>query len=174
MLPPFVAKVGVFVNPSAEEVLRAIDGAGNPVESVRHLNFDLGLAKQQSEENPVYYLQYAHARIASIIRNAESQGIDPHAAGKYALLKEAEEIGLLKELTMFPDIVESCAATFEPHRLAEYLHTVAGAYHKFYHEHRVLGDDRDLTAARIALCLATKTILANGFAILGITAPEKM
>ena len=139
-----------------------------------HLNFDLGLAKQQSEENPVYYLQYAHARIASIIRNAESQGIDPHAAGKYALLKEAEEIGLLKELTMFPDIVESCAATFEPHRLAEYLHTVAGAYHKFYHEHRVLGDDRDLTAARIALCLATKTILANGFAILGISAPEKM
>ncbi|HEU0046064.1 MAG TPA: DALR anticodon-binding domain-containing protein, partial [Nitrososphaera sp.] len=139
-----------------------------------HLNFDLGLAKEQSEENPVYYLQYAHARIASIVRNAESQGIDPKVAARYELLKEAEEILLLKELTNFPDMVESCAASHEPHRLAEYLHVVAGAYHRFYHQHRVLGDDRDLTAARIALCLATKTILANGFAILGITAPEKM
>ncbi len=139
-----------------------------------HLNFDLKLAKEQSEENPVYYLQYAHARIASIIRNAESQQIDPNVTANYALLKASEEMTLLKKLTTFPDMVESCAVTYEPHRLAEYLHDVAGCYHKFYHEHRVLSDDRDLTAARIALCLATKTVLANGFAILGITAPDKM
>lgn len=139
-----------------------------------HLNFDLKLAKEQSEENPVYYLQYAYARIAGIIRNAESQGIDPNVPATFTLLKKSEEIALLKKLTGFPDMVESCAASFEPHRLAEYLHEVAGSYHKFYHEHRVLGDDRDLTAARIALCLATKTVLANGLAILGITAPEKM
>ncbi len=139
-----------------------------------HLNFDLGLAKEQSEQNPVYYLQYAHARIASIIRNAESQGIDTRSTMDYSQLAQPEELDLIKLLSEFPDTVESCAVTFEPHRLAEFLLEVAGSYHKFYHVHRVLTDDKDLTAARIALCLATKTILANGFAIIGITAPEKM
>ena len=71
-------------------------------------------------------------------------------------------------------MVESCASSFEPHRLAEYLHELAGFFHKFYHVHRVVTEDKRLTAARIALCLATKTVLANGFAILGISAPEKM
>ncbi|MBI4810718.1 MAG: hypothetical protein HY800_04620 [Ignavibacteriales bacterium] len=80
----------------------------------------------------------------------------------------------MKLLSQYPDMVESCAATYEPHRLAEHLHAVAGSYHKFYHEHRVVGDDLNMTAARITLCLATKTVLANGFAILGINAPEKM
>ena len=90
-----------------------------------HLNFDLGLAKEQSEQNPVYYLQYAHARIASIVRNAESQGFDTATAPDLSLLKEEEEMGLIKMLVAFPDMVESCATTFEPHRLAEYLHEVA-------------------------------------------------
>lgn len=139
-----------------------------------HLNFDLALAKQQSEENPVLYLQYAHARIASIIRNAESQGIHSTGGTNEGLLCQPEEISLMKTLAMFPDLVESCAATYEPHRLAEYLHEVAGAYHKFYHHHRVLSDDAALTQARITLCLGTKIVLANGFAILGISAPEKM
>jgi arginyl-tRNA synthetase len=139
-----------------------------------HLNFDLKLAKEQSEENPVYYLQYAHARIASIIRLAESKGVDLSKSYDLSLLNQPEEISLMKLLSQFPDMVESCAATYEPHRLAEYLHDVAGSYHKFYHEHRVVGDDLNMTAARIALCLATKTVLANGFAILGINAPEKM
>ncbi|MBI1804002.1 MAG: arginine--tRNA ligase [Ignavibacteriae bacterium] len=139
-----------------------------------HLNFDLGLAKEQSEQNPVYYLQYAHARIASIIRNAESQGIDVNVPADLSLLAAEEELGLIKMLVNFPDMVESCAASFEPHRLAEYLHDVAGSFHKFYHVHKVLTDDRALAVARCALCLATKTVIANGFAILGITAPEKM
>ncbi|MBI5020395.1 MAG: arginine--tRNA ligase [Ignavibacteriales bacterium] len=139
-----------------------------------HLNFDLKLAKEQSEENPVYYLQYAHARIASIVRLAESKGVDLSKSCDLSLLTQTEEISLIKLLSQFPDMVESCAVTYEPHRLAEYLHDVAGSYHKFYHEHRVVGEDLKITASRIALCLATKTVLANGFAILGIHAPEKM
>jgi arginyl-tRNA synthetase len=139
-----------------------------------HLNFDLSLAKEQSEQNPVYYLQYAHARIASIVRLAESQGISVTATPDVSLLTQPEEIVLIKLLTQFPDMVESCAVTFEPHRLAEYLHDVAGGFHKFYHAHRVVTEDRGLSAARIALCLGAKIVLANGFAILGITAPEKM
>lgn len=139
-----------------------------------HLNFDLNLAREQSEENPVYYLQYAHARIASIIRHAEQQGVRLSASPDLTLLTQPEERSLMKLLVSFPDMVESCAATYEPHRLAEYLHEVAGEFHKFYHEHRVVTDDANLTSARLALCHATKTVLANGFSILGITAPEKM
>lgn len=139
-----------------------------------HLNFDLKLAKEQSEENPVFYLQYAHARIASIIRLAESRGVDLNKGPDLSLLKEKEEISLMKLLSEFPDVVDSCASTYEPHRLAEYLHDAAGSYHKFYHEHRVVGDDLEVTSARVALCLATKTVLGSGFAILGISAPEKM
>jgi arginyl-tRNA synthetase len=139
-----------------------------------HLNFDLGLAKTQSDENPVYYLQYAHARIASIIRYAESEGVDITTPADLKLLNKPEEIDLMKQLEQFPDIVESCALTFEPHRLAEYLHNLAGFYHKFYHQHRVVTEDIQLTAARIALCFGTKIVLKNGFDILGITAPEKM
>jgi arginyl-tRNA synthetase len=140
-----------------------------------HLNFDLGLAKEQSEQNPVYYLQYAHARIASIIRHAESLGVPGEAlSADLSLLVEPVELELAKLLTLLPDLVESCSSTFEPHRLAEYLHEVAGLFHKFYHARRVVTDDRKLTAARMVLCLATKTVLGNGFSILGITAPERM
>jgi arginyl-tRNA synthetase len=139
-----------------------------------HLNFDLKLAKERSEDNPVYYLQYAYARIASIVRHAESQGIDRNTPAELSLLAEPEAISLIKQLTEFPDMVESCAGTFEPHRLAEFLHEVAGGFHKFYHAHRVVTEDLNLTAARMSLCLATKIVLGNGFAILGISAPEKM
>ncbi len=139
-----------------------------------HLNFDLKLAKERSEENPVYYLQYAHARIASIVRHAADQGITPGSQPDLSLLSTQEEMGLIRELTQFPDMVESCASTYEPHRLAEYLHGLAGFFHKFYHVHRVVTEDKQLTSARLALCLATKIVLANGFSILGISAPEKM
>jgi arginyl-tRNA synthetase len=80
----------------------------------------------------------------------------------------------MKTLSEFHDMVESCAATFEPHRLADYLQNVAGAFHKFYHVHRVVTDDVPLTTARMSLCLAAKIVLRNGFSILGISAPEKM
>lgn len=146
-----------------------------------HLNFDVDLAKKQSEENPVFYLQYAHARIASIIRFAESEGIstkDLFSRGEkkidITLLKEKEEIELSKLLGTFPEVVESAAFTFEPHRIINYLQEVAEAFHRFYHVHRVVIPDRQLAESRLALCIATKTVLANGFKILGISAPEKM
>ncbi len=146
-----------------------------------HLNFDVDLAKKQSEENPVFYLQYAHARIASIVRFAESEGLHIGTLGPkgengfdVSFLKEKEEIELAKALGSFSEVVEAAAATFEPHRLINYLQEVAETFHRFYHLHRVVISDRELSKARLALCLAAKAVLANGFAILGISAPERM
>ncbi len=145
-----------------------------------HLEFDLNLAKEQSENNPVYYLQYAHARIASILRFAESQGtfkantLNALANIDFDLLKESAEVELIKLLLEFPETVESVCFGYEPHRLTTYLRDVATAFHKFYHEHRVVIPERILAAARLALCYATKIVLANGFKILGISAPERM
>jgi arginyl-tRNA synthetase len=150
-----------------------------------HLNFDLSLAKKQSEENPVYYLQYAHARIASIIRFAgESAKEFGYKLGVVAelrpspdilsLLNQPEELGLVKLLIDFPEMVESCALSFEPHRLCDYLSNVATLFHKFYHNHRVVSQEEGLTRARLLLCVATRIVLANGFKILGISAPERM
>jgi len=145
-----------------------------------HLNFDIDLAKKQSEENPVFYLQYAHARIASIIRFAESEGIRQSAvsnqlsAVNLGLLKEKEEIDLAKTLGSFPEVVEAAASTFEPHRIINYLQEVAETFHRFYHVHRVVIPDKELAKSRLALCLATRIVLMNGFKILGISAPEKM
>ncbi len=158
-----------------------------------HLEFDLNLAKEQSDKNPVYYVQYAHARIASILRFAESEGLflpSGHAspthrqAGSgpttksgdinYGLLVQLEEVALVKLLMEFPDTVESACTSFEPQRITTYLHDVATAFHRFYHEHRVVIPERDLSLARLALSQASKTVLANGCKILGISAPDRM
>ena len=145
-----------------------------------HLEFDLNLALEQSEKNPVYYVQYAHARIASILRHAESQGLVlPDVSSKpsdvrYDLLVQPEEIALVKLLLEFPDTVESACFGFEPQRITSYLHEVATAFHKFYHEHRVVTPEQELSRARLALCQASKTVVANGCKILGISAPERM
>jgi arginyl-tRNA synthetase len=140
-----------------------------------HLNFDLALARQQSDENPVYYLQYAHARIHSILRYAEREtGRDDLHKANLDLLTTPEEMALIKLLLRFPETVESCALTYEPHRIADYLHDVASGFHLFYHKCRVVTDDLPLTSARLALCQAVQIVLKNGFAILGIRAPETM
>jgi arginyl-tRNA synthetase len=139
-----------------------------------HLNFDLTLAKQQSDENPVYYLQYAHARIVSILRHAQERGVRLGEDANLELLQLPPELSLIKLLLQFPETIESCATTYQPHRLAEYLHDVATAFHKFYHECRVVSEDSELTAARLALCRATQIVLRNGFRVFGISAPEKM
>lgn len=145
-----------------------------------HLEFDLNLAKEQSEKNPVYYLQYAHARIASILRFAESENLvrpnDPEGfnAMEPALLKESSEVALAKLLLEFPEVVRSSAFGFEPHWLPTYLGDVAGAFHKFYHEHRVVTPDAGISLARLALCRCTQIVLGNGLQILGISAPERM
>jgi arginyl-tRNA synthetase len=140
-----------------------------------HLNFDLALARQQSDENPVYYLQYAHARICNILRFAEKEGHAPAQEGSGVdLLVAPEEMTLIRKVLQFPEVVESCATAHEPHRLADYLHDVAGQFHVFYHHHRVVTPDAAMTSARMALCKAVQTVLRNGFAILGIGAPEQM
>ncbi|HEY5615379.1 MAG TPA: arginine--tRNA ligase [Bacteroidota bacterium] len=143
-----------------------------------HLEFDVNLAKEQSENNPVYYLQYAHARIASILRFAEGEGtlkqIQNLDSVRFELLKEPAEIALVKLLLELPDTVERTCMNFEPHHVPAYLRDVATAFHRFYHDHRVVIEDKELSHARLALCLATKTVLANGFALLGISAPERM
>lgn len=145
-----------------------------------HLNFDLTLAKTQSDENPVYYVQYAHARICSILRHAQKEGIDPEAESDLSLLKASEEINLMKILLNYPKIVSSTARDYEPHRIPAYLEEVATIYHRFQHAGkrddslRVVTKDIPLTQARLALCRATRIVLANGLSLLGISKPEKM
>ena len=139
-----------------------------------HLNFDLALAKEQSDENPVYYLQYAHARISSILRYAGKEGVTGPAEPDLELLRTPEEMELVRLLLRLPEVVESCAFSYEPHRLAEYLHEVAGTFHAFYHAHRVVSDDRALTGARLALAKATQIVIRNGLLILGVNAPDEM
>ncbi len=141
-----------------------------------HLEFDVKLAQERSEKNPVYYVQYAHARIASILRFAEQQEIDMSklAGADLSPLEHAEELALIKLLRQFPLLISRSADSFAPHHLCEYLRTVAAQYHKFYHDCRIVGQPEPLQSARLALCLATKQVVANGCLILGINAPESM
>jgi arginyl-tRNA synthetase len=140
-----------------------------------HLNFDLGLAKKHSDENPVYYLQYAYARICSILRYAGEGSAGVGGEGfDAALLSTPTETDLIKTLLLFPETLESCALAYEPHRLAEYLQGVATAFHRFYHECRVVTDDVPLTRSRLALSHAARCVVRNGSAVLGISAPEQM
>lgn len=145
-----------------------------------HLNFDLTLAKTQSDENPVYYVQYAHARICSILRKAAEQAISLDSKPDLSLLQTPEEMDLIKTLHDFPDVVDEAARQFEPHRVPVYLEELATVYHRFQHAGRqdealrVLTSDTRLAEARLALCRATKIVLANGLEILGISRPEKM
>jgi arginyl-tRNA synthetase len=140
------------------------------------LDFDLDLAKKQSDENPAYYVQYAHARIASLVRYAESNGIEPppNPAERVSLLEAPEELAVLKELALFPDVVRGAARAREPHRIPAYLQRASESFHRFYHVHRVVTDDRGRSEARLLLCLAARRVLANGLALLGVSAPERM
>ena len=138
-----------------------------------HLNFDLDLAADQSDKNPVYYLQYAHARICNIIkRNDETNPADMNYNS--ALLKNELEIDLLKKLEQFPMIVSSALDSLEPQTIANYLQETAGKFHKYYANCRIIVEDKELTQSRIALIKATKNVIYNGLQLLGITAPDKM
>lgn len=139
-----------------------------------HLNFDLTLAKTQSDENPVFYVQYAHARICSIVRFGQEKNITFEKNPELTLLDSEEELDLIKHLIDFPTTIEYSAHSFEPHRLVHYLIDTATLFHKFYTICRVISDDTQLTQARLALCEATRVVIYNGCQILGITAPEKM
>ena len=140
-----------------------------------HLNFDLDLAADQSEKNPVYYLQYAHARICNIIKHGESRGISSdEEAYDVSLLVHPAEIKLLKRLEQFPSNVENALDSLEPQTIANYLHDTANQFHKFYSECRVITEDLPLSLARLALVKGTRTVLSNGLSLLGLTAPERM
>jgi arginyl-tRNA synthetase len=140
------------------------------------LDFDLEVAKQKSNDNPVYYVQYVHARIASIARNADTQGIDSTAwnADAAARLLEPEEIRLLKQLALYPEVVQNSAEYLEPHRITFYLMSLAGLFHSYYNKHRVLTDDPVLTQGRLALVSGVKKVIRNGLTLLGVSAPERM
>ncbi len=137
-----------------------------------HLNFDLETAKKQTSENPVYYVQYAYARICSILRSADAG--NNLAKADLSLLKEKEEIALAKKLWQFSFVLQVCYKTVDPYPLTIYLQEIAEEFHRFYDHHRVLGQDEGLTFARLALIQATNIVLSIGLDLLGISKPEKM
>lgn len=136
----------------------------------RHMDFDLGLAKEKSEKNPVYYVQYAYARINSILKKSKTQSSN----AKLSLLVHPSELGLIKELIRLPEIVEDTANDYQVQRLPHYAIDVATAFHRFYTDCKVLGDYKNLEQARIALVLAVKIVLENILDLMGISKPKKM
>ena len=138
-----------------------------------HLDFDLDVARRQNDENPAFYVQMAHARIASILRYAAERGLRP--AERDALRFSApEEVTLARRLAGFPEVVRGAAAAREPHRLPAYLVETAAEFHRFYHACRVVGEDDDVTRGRLLLAGAARQVLANGLALMGVSAPERM
>jgi len=140
------------------------------------LEFDLELATAQSQENPVYYVQYGHARLCSIERMAAEKGVSmPElTAADLDRLREPEEYQLLKTLAEYPGMVATSARDLAPHRVIFYLIELAGHFHSYYNKHKVITDDPQLSGARLCLCKGVKTVLANGLRLVGLTAPEKM
>lgn len=142
-----------------------------------HIDFDLDLAKSKTNENPVYYVQYAHARICSVLSQLEEKGVTYNQANglaNLALLTEAHERDLLTKLARYPDMITNAAIEYGPHILTNYLRDLASVFHAYYNAHQFIVDDANLRDARIALILAVKQILVNGFNLLGITAPNSM
>ncbi len=142
------------------------------------LDFDLELAKKHSSDNPVYYVQYAHARISSVFKEAERNSVqltaDSGQVEALELLKEPEELQLIKKLVNFSKILADCARTYDPHWLTIYLQELATVFHNFYTKHRIVTDNRELSLARLNLIKAVSLVLKNGLDLLGISAPEKM
>jgi arginyl-tRNA synthetase len=141
------------------------------------LTFDIDLAKQQTNENPVYYVQYAHARICSIFENAAEKGFtvpEKPALDDLSCLSTPDDLQMIKLLAALPDTIDDCAVHFEPHRLTYYLTELAGCFHSFYNKNRVISEDNNLTTARLYLLKRTAQVLKNALSILGISAPERM
>ena len=144
-----------------------------------HLDFDIELAKERSDKNPVYYLQYAHARTCGILRNAEQHlgdiDMSNNESNLVKLLNKPDEIKLLKVLSRFPEEIINSADSFEPHKIINYLNELAESFHRFYHNNRIVdADNLELSQSRILLCKATKQVFKNGFEVLGVSAPERM
>ena len=146
-------------------VMRSIDS---------QLDFDLTLATEKSNENPVYYIQYAHARICSIFRQLKEAGIEEAAEADYTLLTDPAEIELIKKLGEYPELIASAAKERAVHRVAHYVHELAGLFHSFYNQCRILGVDPGVQQTRIKLVKATQHVLRHALNILGVSAPERM
>ncbi|WP_110953651.1 arginine--tRNA ligase [Anaerosinus massiliensis] len=146
-------------------IMRSIDS---------QLDFDLDLAKSKSNENPVYYIQYAHARICSIFRQAEEAGMKMSTQPNLTLLTAPSEIELIKKMAAYEEEIAYAAKERAPHRIARYVHELAGAFHSFYNQCRIMGVEADLAMARLALVGAVQTMIQHALGILGISAPEKM
>ncbi|MFH2137198.1 MAG: arginine--tRNA ligase [Candidatus Omnitrophota bacterium] len=139
-----------------------------------HLEFDLELAKKKTLENPVYYVQYAHARIAGILDQQDERLKDDNNSINFSLLKEEEEIDLIRMLSYFQDILIDCSQLLEPQGLTTYLRELAGQFHSFYNKHRVISEDKDLSVSRIVLICCVRQVLFTGLTLLGVSAPERM
>ena len=139
-----------------------------------HLNFDVGLAEKESDENPVYYLQYAHARICNILKHAKEIGATDSSSVDLSLIVQDEELNLVKDLMKWPETMFTALESLEPQTIANYLQSVATDFHRFYSEHRVVTENKVLTSSRLYLVSAVKEILACGLQILGISQPNKM
>ena len=141
-----------------------------------HLDFDIDVVTATSAENPVYYVQYAYARMNSILKNADEKAIDISSVHdiKLSLLTNREELSLIKKLLTYPMVLESAAQSYEPHRITFYLQELAKMFHSYYHKHRVITEDIDTAMARLSLCQAIRIVLKDALGILGVTSPEKM
>lgn len=141
-----------------------------------HLDFDLDLAREQTEENPVFYVQYAHARVASLIRFARERGYEVPSPDDVDLsdVTTGDARPLVLLLSDFPRLIEGAARAREPHRLTTYLRELSGKFHSYYHDNRIVTDDPGTTAARLLLCQATRIVLRNGLRLLGVGAPDRM
>ena len=145
--------------------------------SEQHLDFDLELAKSKSTENPVYYIQYAHARICSVLKQVEEKGFSYDVdMGNHNLqtLTEPSEEKLITALSRYPEIVHAAAMEYEPHQIAYYLRDLANEFHSYYNSCQFIVDSDGLRNARLNLICASKQVLANGLGILGVSAPEAM
>lgn len=141
-----------------------------------HLDFDIDLAKKTSEENPVYYVQYAHARICSILDYAGQQGVAMPDLEKanLSLLSEPEERDLMLRIASFADLIVECVEELSPHKIPFFLQDMASSFHNFYHKHRVVTDDMPVSQARLLLCDAVRATIATGLSLIGVSAPTKM
>ncbi|ERK56964.1 arginine--tRNA ligase [Gemella bergeri ATCC 700627] len=139
-----------------------------------HLDFDFAVAKEQSSDNPLYYVQYAHARICSILRQAEEQGFINVTDCDYELLTDDYSVDLLKNLAYFPEIVSQAAINYEPHRICNYLQTLASSFHKFYNNNKVITENKEQSQSYLALITAVKVTIKNALELIGVSAPEKM
>jgi arginyl-tRNA synthetase len=137
------------------------------------MDFDLELAKKQSEDNPVYYIQYAHARIASILRLAEERGID-YKGGDVSLLSTEPELTLIRKLILLPEVIEGVVLTLQAQHLPYYAQELATVFHSFYKQCRVISGNEALTKARLSLVKATQLVLAKVLRLMGMAAPERM